>query len=83
MLLFMHFNDAKLRLNKPAIQLRQSFGIEISKQAIDERFTQTAVGFIKEIPGQAIQIVINADEFKNLGLFPEFTRLKLKALTSF
>ncbi|MBI9037419.1 MAG: hypothetical protein JEY97_04730, partial [Bacteroidales bacterium] len=49
------------------------------KQAIDKRFTQAAVEYIKSILEKALKIVID----KNLGHFPNFSELKLKDSTCF
>ncbi len=83
MLLFTHFNHQKLSLNQLAIELNLRYGISISKQAIDDRFTQAAVDFIKGILEQAIKIMIYDQEFKDLGILQHFTQLKIKDSTCF
>lgn len=83
MLLFTHFNHKKLSLNQLAIELNLRYGITISKQAIDDRFTQAAVDFIKSILEQALKIMIYDQEFKDLDILQHFTQLKIKDLTCF
>nr|NQU91544.1 IS4 family transposase [Bacteroidota bacterium] len=83
MLLFTHFNHEKLSLNELSIQLKLRYGVKITKQGINDRFTQAAINFIKGIVEKAIKIVIAADTGDDLGCFPQFTQLKLKDSTSF
>ena len=83
MLLFTNFNHQKLSLNQLAIELNLRYGISISKQAIDDRFTQAAVDFIKSILEQALKIMIYEQEFKDLGILQHFTQLKIKDSTCF
>ena len=45
MLLFTHFNLKELSLNDLAIQIKKRFDIDISRQSIDERFTNKATEF--------------------------------------
>ncbi|MBI9039125.1 MAG: hypothetical protein JEY97_13405, partial [Bacteroidales bacterium] len=54
-LLFTHFNHEELSLNELAIQLKLRYQINISKQAIDKRFTQAAVEYIKSILEKALK----------------------------
>jgi len=83
MLLFTEFNHEKLSLNELAIQLKLRFNIDISKQGIDERFTQAAVNFVKSILEKAIKIIIDDDVYADLGHFAKFTQVKIKDSTSF
>ncbi|MCX6720194.1 MAG: transposase [Candidatus Staskawiczbacteria bacterium] len=82
-MLFTEFNHEKLSLNELAIQLKLRFNIDISKQGIDERFTQASVNFIKSILEKAIKIIIAEDAIEDLGHFAQFTQVKIKDSTSF
>ncbi len=83
MLLFTEFNHKKLSLNELSIQLKLRFNIDISKQGIDERFTQAAVNFVKSILEKAIKIIIAEDAIDDFGHFAQFTQVKIKDSTSF
>ena len=80
MLLFTHFNHKELSLSDLALQLELRYNIRITKQAIDERFTDAAVKFFKTV----LEEVINISIQKNLALdFTEYGKVRIKDSTSF
>ena len=59
MLLFTHFNFKDLSLEHIASQIDKRFKIKISKQSLDERFSNRAVEFFRTILEKALQIKIS------------------------
>lgn len=80
MLLFTHFNHKELSLNDLSVQLFKRFGIEMRKQSIDERFTNSAVNFFRAVLEKAINISIKRDIKID---FTEFEKVRIKDSTSF
>lgn len=80
MLLFTHFNHKELSLNDLAAQLEQRYKISITKQGLDERFTEAAVKFLKIVLEEVITISIH----KNVRLdFTQYNKVRIKDSTSF
>ncbi len=80
MLLFTHFNHKKLSLNDMSVQLKKRFDIDISRQSIDERFTNRAVEFFKTVLEKALKVTIS----KHYKLdFTTYDRVPIKDATSF
>ena len=80
MLLFTHFNYKELSLNDLSIQIKKRFGIDISRQSIDERFTNRAVEFFRKVLEKALLITIN----KHYNIkFLNYDRVLIKDATSF
>ena len=80
MLLFTHFNHKELSLNDLSLQLELRYNISITKQAIDERFTEVAVKFFKTV----LEEVINISIQENLAIdFTEYDKVRIKDSTSF
>ena len=63
-----------------SIQPKRRFGVEISKQSINERFSEEAVEFFKIILEKAIGISTGWDYKIN---FTEFETVRIKDSTSF
>ena len=80
MILFTHFNHKELSLNDMSTQLFKRYGLHITKQSIDNRFTEQAVNFFKKILEKALKIklknAINID-------FTTYNRFRIKDATSF
>lgn len=80
MLLFTHFNHKELSLNDLSIQLKIRYGITIRKQSIDERFTETAVKFLKTVLEKIINIYVQ----KNNEIdFTKYANVRIKDSTAF
>ena len=58
MLLFTEFNHKELSLNSMALQLQDRYGIILSKQAVDWRFSDLSVKFFKVLLEKALKINI-------------------------
>ena len=80
MLLFTHFNHRMLSLNDLSIQIKKRFGIDISRQSIDERFTNRAVEFFRTVLEKALEITIS--KHYNID-FLNHDRVLIKDATSF
>ncbi len=80
MLLFTHFNNNELSLNDLSAQLADRYNMNISSQAIDERFTNAAVVFFKTI---LEKILKNWLPSKAHIYFTEYEKVKIKDSTSF
>lgn len=80
MLLFTHFNHKELSLNDLAIQLNSRYGISITKQGINERFTEAAVIFFKIVLEQVINISIQKN---NKIDFTQYDKVRIKDSTAF
>ena len=79
-ILFTYFNQKELSLNDLSIQIKKRFGIKISKQSIDERFTNIAVTLFKRILEKALKIVLNKDHKID---FLTYDKVPIKDSTSF
>ena len=79
-LLFTNFNHEELSLNSMTRFLYKKHGIEISKQAIDERFNENTILFFKAVLEKAISINMNQDIKID---FTEFEKVRIKDSTSF
>ncbi len=80
MLLFTHFNHKELSLNDLSVQLNCQYGIFITKQGIDERFTRAAVIFFKSILEDVINISINKQSKID---FTKYDKVRIKDSTAF
>ena len=79
-LLYTHFNHKKLSLNDLSVQLFKRYGIIISKQSVDERFTNKAVEFFKKVLERVINLTVNRDIKID---FTEYDKVPIKDSTSF
>jgi hypothetical protein len=79
-LLFTHFNHKELSLNNLAIQIKKRFNVDISKQAIDERFTEKAVKFLKLVLVKTLEIAISRPDKID---FTKYDKVLIKDATSF
>ena len=79
-LLFTHFNQKQLSLNELAIQVKKRFGIDISKQAIDKRFTDKSVEFLKSVLSKALELTIPKQDKID---FTTYDKVLIKDATSF
>ncbi len=82
MLLFTQFNHKELSLNDLSIQLLLRYGVEISSQSIDERFTDLAVIFFKTILKRLLKKAVLQDRKQSIN-FTKFNRIRIKDSTSF
>ncbi len=80
MLLFTDFNHKELSLNSMALSFQERYGIILSKQAVDWRFSDLSVKFFKAVFEKAIGITI---EKNNRIDFTEFEKVRIKDSTSF
>ena len=81
MLLFTHFNHERLSLNDLALQLHQRYGITISKQGINDRFTQTAVRFFHAVLEEVLASTEMYDT--HMPILDSFTQVRIKDSTAF
>lgn len=81
MLLFTHFNHEKLSLNDLALQLNHRYGISISKQGINDRFTQTAVKFFHAVLEEVLVSAKISD--KHMPILDSFSHVRIKDSTAF
>jgi hypothetical protein len=81
MLLFTHFNHEKLSLNDLSMQLHHRFGITISKQGINDRFTHTAVKFFHAVLEEVLSSTKMCDN--HMPILDSFTRVRIKDSTAF
>lgn len=81
MLLFTHFNHEKLSLNDLALQLNHRYGIRISKQGINDRFTPTAVEFFHAVLEEVLATISISDT--NMPILDSFPQVRIKDSTSF
>ena len=79
-LLFTHFNQKQLSLNELAIQVKKRFGIDITKQAIDKRFTDKSVEFFKSVLSKALELTIPKQDKID---FTKYDKVLIKDATSF
>jgi len=80
MLLFTHFNFKELSLNDLAIQIKKRFDIDISRQSIDERFTNKATEFFRIVLERALEITIS--KHYKVDFLP-YAKVLVKDATSF
>lgn len=81
LLLYCAANADNLSLERSVSRLSDFYGIDISKQALDDRFHERAVEFVKEILKQAIEMELGyivCDKF-----FPQFNYVRIKDSTKF
>ena len=79
-LLFTHFNFKELSLNDLSIQLKKRYGVEITKQSVDERFGDEAIVFFKLV----LEKVLNMSILGELGnVFTQYGKVRIKDSTSF
>lgn len=80
MLLFTEFNHKELSLNSMALQLQDRYGIILSKQAVDWRFSDLSVKFFKVLLEKALKINIKKNDNIEIA---DFKRVRIKDSTSF
>ncbi len=79
-LLFTYFNHKELSLNDLSVEILKRYDIIISKQSIDERFTDKAVIFFKSVLEDALNNVV----YENYQLkFTQYNSVRIKDSTSF
>lgn len=79
-LLFTLFNQKQLSLNELAIQVKKRFGICITKQAIDKRFTDKSVEFLKSVLSKALELTIPKQDKID---FTKYDKVLIKDATNF
>lgn len=79
-LLFTHISHKHLSVNELAIQVKRRFGIDITKQAIDKRFTDKSVEFLKLVLSKALELTI-PKQYKID--FTKYDKVLIKDATSF
>lgn len=80
MLLFTHFNHKELSLNDLSIQLLTRYGITMSGQSIDERFTECAVVFFRTV----LERVLKKNIRNHTSIsFTKYGKVRIKDSTSF
>jgi len=81
MLLFTHFNHERLSLNDLALQLHQRYGIVISKQGINNRFTHVAVRFFRAILEEVLASTLTTEQ--PMPILDKFPHVRIKDSTAF
>jgi len=79
-LLFTHFNHKELSVNELSNQIMKRFNVKISKQAIDKRFTEKAVKFLKSVLCKALELTISKPDKID---FTKYDKVLIKDATSF
>lgn len=79
-LLFTHFNHKELSLNELSNQICKRYNVEISKQAIDKRFTKKAVKFLNSVLSRTLELAIGKPGKID---FTEYDGCIIKDATSF
>ncbi len=79
-LLYTHFNQKQMSLNELGIQVKKQFGINITKQAIDKRFTDKSVEFLKSVLSKALELTIPKQDKID---FTKYDKVLIKDATSF
>lgn len=74
-------SDTTKSLNQIAINTKKKYGIEITKQGIEDRYTEGAVKYIKSLVGEALSRQIN--QSMEVGWFKLFNRVLIKDSTKF
>lgn len=80
MLLFTDFNHKELTLNSMALQLQDRYGIIISKQAVDLRFSELSVKFLKLLLEKVLKLSIQKSDTISIT---NYNRVRIKDSTSF
>ena len=80
MILFTHFNHKELSLNDMSTELFRRYDLKITKQSIDNRFTELAVSFFKKILEKVLNIKLK--NAANID-FVKQDRVRIKDATSF
>jgi hypothetical protein len=80
LLMFTHFNQQELTLTELAIQAELRFGVSMSKQGIDNRFSSGAVDFVRAVLEKAIEKTLGSTPMHFLS---RFAAAKIKDSTSF
>ncbi len=80
MLIFTHFNHKELSLNDMSVQIKKRFDIDVSRQSIDERFTNRAIEFFRIVLERALKITIS--KYYNINFLP-YDKVLIKDATSF
>jgi len=81
LLLFSTQNLKEQSLEDLAFLLKERYGIEITKQGLDERFTEKAVDFLKKLLGKAIAEIYNP--LSELICLKKLGSVRIKDSTSF
>jgi hypothetical protein len=80
-IIFSKFNQKKLSLNEIANNLQCNYGLEISKQGVDERFTLQSVEFLKNCTSALLRN--HFQQQTSIPVFTNFKRIRIKDSTSF
>ena len=80
-IIFSKFNQKKLTLNEIANNLHCNYGLEISKQGVDERFNLRSVEFLKSCTTALLKN--NFQQSTSIPIFKNFKRIRIKDSTSF
>jgi len=81
-LLFTEFNCKKLSLNDLSVQLYKRYGVSISKQSVDDRFSDCATKFFTQVLSNVIKVQIAMDLDLDITI-DTFGRALIKDSTSF
>lgn len=80
-IIFSKFNQKKLALNEIANNLQCNYGLEISKQGVDERFNLQSVKFLKSCTSALLKN--NFQQSASIPIFDNFKRIRIKDSTCF
>lgn len=81
LLLYCSAHSSNMSLEHSIAVLSDLYGITISKQSLDERFSERTVEFVKEVFVQALEIELGY--CYNGTLFPQFNYIRIKDSTKF
>jgi len=79
-LIFTHFNHKQLSVNELSNQIMKRYNVKISKQAIDKRFTDKAVKFLRLVLSKALEFAIGKPDKID---FIKYGKVLIKDATSF
>ena len=78
--LFTDFNHKELTLNSMALQLQDRYGILLSKQAVDIRFSELSVKFLKLLLEKVLKLTIQKSDTISIT---NYNRVRIKDSTTF
>lgn len=81
LLLYCSAQSNNISLERCISVLSDNHGITISKQSLDERFSERAIGFVKEVLRQALEVELRY--FYSSAVFTRFNYVRIKDSTRF
>lgn len=81
LMLYNSSNDKCLSLNQLSIEASNGCGVKISKQGLDQRMNENAIGFLSLLLQK--QLLSQISETLDFGLMKQFSRVRVKDSTKF